>query len=85
MSLGLAIIASDVGGVSEAIAEGTGIMVPPGDSAAITATLMNLLSDPSQIPAMGAIARQKMLQEFTLKEMLQNTEKIYTEILASKK
>ena len=85
MSLGLAIIASDVGGVSEAIDETTGIIVPLGDGGAITAALTKLLSDPSRIPLMGATARQKMLEEFTLEQMLQNTEKIYTEILASQK
>lgn len=60
MATGLPPVASDVGGVPEVITEGeTGLLVPPEDAAALSATLLRLLDDAEQRSAMSARARDR--------------------------
>ena len=47
----------------------TGIVVEPGDVAALREALSSLLSDPSMRDRMGAAARQRVQEQFTLTEM----------------
>lgn len=54
---GLPIVATDVGGNREIVADGvTGLLVPSGDAAALGAALDALLSDPSKRRAFGSAA-----------------------------
>jgi glycosyltransferase involved in cell wall biosynthesis len=60
MAAGLPIVASDVAGVPSLIADGVnGLLVPPGDPAAIADALDRLLRD-------GALRRQVVENGFTL-------------------
>jgi glycosyltransferase involved in cell wall biosynthesis len=64
---GLPVIAGNSGGVSGIVADGkTGLLAPPGDTAAFAAALRQLLGDPARRMAMGAAARQKVLREHDL-------------------
>ncbi|HEX4084042.1 MAG TPA: glycosyltransferase family 4 protein [Chthoniobacteraceae bacterium] len=55
---GIPVVASDVGALPEAILEGkTGHVIPPGDSAALAAALIHLLSDPDLCRRYGEAAR----------------------------
>jgi glycosyltransferase involved in cell wall biosynthesis len=55
---GLPIVATDVGGNREIVADGTnGRLVPAGDPAALAAALGGLLDDPPRAAAMGAAGR----------------------------
>lgn len=64
MSAGLAVVASDVGGLGDMVGPDEGVLVPPGDSAALADALLELASDPARRAAMGAAARERAVREF---------------------
>ena len=66
MAAGLACVASDVGGISEALADGAGLLVPPGDLAALTETMARLASEPDLAPALGRAAAETARRRFTV-------------------
>lgn len=67
MSCGLPCVASRLPGATDTlIADGvSGVLVPPGDVQAFAAALAALLADPARAAAMGAAARQVVLDRFT--------------------
>jgi len=55
---GLPVVAHDIGGVPEAVADGeTGLLVAPGDRAALTAAFARLIADPVLRSRLGAAGR----------------------------
>lgn len=81
MASGLPVVASDVGGIGEALRDGeSGILVPAGASKAIGRALVELLADPGRRGAMGAAARERFEQRFTLAQMLDGITRIYGEV-----
>lgn len=65
MAAGLPVIATDVGAIGEAVHDGhTGILVPPGDVAALGAALDTLVCDPTRRHAMGMQGRLLAEQRF---------------------
>lgn len=55
---GLPVVAHDIGGVPEAVAHGeTGLLVAPGDGAALTAAFARLIADPALRHRFGAAGR----------------------------
>ncbi len=63
MLAGRAVVASDVGGLRDVVSHGTtGLMVPPGDPAALAAALDSLLDDPGTRQRMGATGRRHARQ-----------------------
>ncbi len=61
---GLAAVASDVGGIPEIVVEGTGLLVPSGDAAALAARVSALAGDRSLRNEMGAAARRHFERQF---------------------
>ena len=60
MAYGKAIVTTGVGGLADAIDDGvTGLVVPPGDVAALRAALEQLLGDAGLRDRLGAAAREK--------------------------
>ena len=64
MAAGLPVVASAVGELSNSIVEGTGLLVPPGDAAALAQAIGRLISAPDQLAAMGAAARKRVIERF---------------------
>lgn len=63
--LGRPVVASRVGGMPEVVAEGeTGLIVPPGDAAALAAALDRLLSDPGLRRALGERGAEEARRRF---------------------
>ena len=55
---GLPVIAHDIGGVPEAVADGeTGLLVAPGDGAALTQAFARLIADPALRRRLGEAGR----------------------------
>jgi glycosyltransferase involved in cell wall biosynthesis len=60
MSLGLPAVVTAVGGIPELVSDGvTGLMVPPGDAAALTGGILRLLGDPRLAQRLGAAAQRR--------------------------
>lgn len=83
---GLPVIASDVGGVSEAVIDSeTGYLVPRGDKAAIVSSIQEILTSEEKRQEMGRNGRERFEKNFTFEIMLEKTIGVYQEVLGSKK
>ena len=82
MRAGLPVVASDVGGVAEAVADGeTGFVVPPGEPAELADRLAALLDDPDRRTRMGRAGRRRYEENFTFERMFERTRAVYREAL----
>jgi glycosyltransferase involved in cell wall biosynthesis len=71
MASGVAVIASRVGGMAEIIIDGeTGRLVPPGDEAALSQVMRELLADPGERARLGANGRRRALEAFSREQQL---------------
>ena len=79
---GLPVIAFAAGGLPEAVLDGeTGLLVPPGDVAALAAAIAALLDDPARSRQFGERGRQRMQQEFSVEAMVDAHHALYREVL----
>jgi polysaccharide biosynthesis protein PelF len=77
MACGRPCVATDVGGVSEAVGE-TGLVVPPRDPAALAEACLTLLQDPGLRWRLGSAARRRALRHFTVKRATSAYDEIYS-------
>lgn len=83
MALGRPLIASSVGGLPDLIEDGvTGLLVPPGDSAALATALEALLLDPQKAESLGRAARARWEAEFGMNTFYAATQQVYDEATA---
>ena len=84
MRAGLPVIASDVGGVGEAIAHGeNGFLVPSGSVSALAQALTDLTKDYALRLRMGQAGRQLFIDQFLSASMQKRTRGIYWDVLLS--
>ena len=82
MRAGLPVVASDVGGVGEAVAAGVhGLLVPAQDPVALAAAAGKLIADPSLRQRLGAAARTAYESRFRAERMVEDTLAIYNSVL----
>jgi glycosyltransferase involved in cell wall biosynthesis len=75
MSLGKAVIASDIGGVKEIIEDGvTGVLVEPNQPEQITERILCLFNDPRICDGIGQRAKEFVKTKFSLKDYVLNME-----------
>jgi len=78
MAAGVPIVASAVGGIPDQIRhEGEGLLVPPGDPAALGDAVLRLLRDPGLARRMGAAGCRKAATVFSHAKMVARTEDVY--------
>jgi glycosyltransferase involved in cell wall biosynthesis len=83
MSVGLPVVASDVGGVSDAVREGeTGFLVPRKDLGLLTQRLELLITRADLRHALGTVGRRRFDEEFQFELMFERTVALYRQILA---
>lgn len=83
MRAGLPVVASDVGGVGEAVTHGvTGLLVPRQDPGALAAALGELMANPSERQRLGAAARRAFETCFRLECMVEKTARVYDTVLS---
>ncbi|WP_051293420.1 glycosyltransferase family 4 protein [Pseudoduganella violaceinigra] len=81
MAAGLPVLATPVGGIPEAVADGVeGFLVAPGDVEALAARLAQLLEDDALARRMGAAARRKVESTFSSDAVLPQVERLYREL-----
>ncbi|MFI5037469.1 MAG: glycosyltransferase family 4 protein [Solirubrobacterales bacterium] len=84
MSLARPILASDVGGIGEAIIDGeSGVLIPPRDERRLAQALIGMLEDPSRRALLGEAALRRVRQEFTRSVMIDRLTGVYGEALRS--
>jgi glycosyltransferase involved in cell wall biosynthesis len=82
MAAGRAVVATNVGGASEAIVEGeTGYLVQSGDDGAMAERIISLLRDPDRRRAMGISGRRLVEQRFSCENRLTTTTALYQKFL----
>jgi glycosyltransferase involved in cell wall biosynthesis len=82
MAAGRAVIGSSIGGTSELIEDGSsGLLVPPGDAAALAAGLRRLLADSALRDSLAAGARRRVESDFTRQAMTERVERVYGRLL----
>lgn len=85
MACGKPVVATDVGGTTEAVSHGeSGIIVPPGDAGALAAALKETLKQREKIALWGKNARKRAEDEFSLEKQIGNFESFYKEIYRQK-
>jgi glycosyltransferase involved in cell wall biosynthesis len=85
MAAGAPTVATRVGGTPEAIADGvTGVLVPPADSRALADAIVHLLHDTRLATHLGAAARARIVDHFSVRRMVRSTEDLYVELLERK-
>jgi alpha-maltose-1-phosphate synthase len=83
MACGAAVVASDVGGIPEVVADGqTGLLVPPGDPAALAVALSTLIADPSRAATMGRAGRKRAVAEFSWATIAVQTAGLYETLVS---
>lgn len=81
MSLGLPIVASDVGGVGEAVVDGeSGLLVPARAEHALADALSAMLDDRDGATRMGQMAQRQANRRFTLTAMTDGMADVYSEV-----
>lgn len=82
MRAGLPVIASDVGGVGEAIVHGeTGFLVPSGSAPALAQALTQMLSNVDLRLRFGRAARQRFIERFLFAQQEERTRSVYLDVL----
>ncbi|MBJ7288650.1 glycosyltransferase family 4 protein [Williamsia sp.] len=70
MAYGKPVIGTDHGGTTEFLADGAGVLVPPGDAEALAAAIQQVLSDDGFRATMVAAARRRVADEHDLTRTL---------------
>ncbi|ELY42667.1 glycosyltransferase family 4 protein [Natronorubrum bangense] len=81
MASGLPVVATDIAGIPEQVADGeSGYLIEPGDDAALANRLEALLASREQREALGAVGR-KRVERFSDTQMLADLDAVYREVL----
>jgi glycosyltransferase involved in cell wall biosynthesis len=82
MAAGKPIIATNVGGIPEAVEdENTGVLVPVGDCDAFAAALLRLASNPALAARLGRAGRERQRSLFSVERMVAQYAEVFEEIL----
>jgi glycosyltransferase involved in cell wall biosynthesis len=82
MAASLPVVATDVGGNAEAVADGiSGFIVPSEDIVALSGAILRLLSDPAKAKKMGIAGRDLVVEKFTIEAMMNRITSVYSGLL----
>jgi glycosyltransferase involved in cell wall biosynthesis len=82
MAMECGVVATEVGGIPEAIHSGeNGVLVPPLQPAALAAAASDLLANRSLLARYGRAARATVEAEFSMRRMARQLERIYMEVV----
>jgi len=84
MAAGRAVVASRVGGLPDLVEhEVTGLLVPPGDPAALAEAVRSLLADRARLEAYSDAARERWQRLFSPAPFYEDTQAVYEETSAA--
>lgn len=83
MAAGLPVVASRVGGIRSLVEDRrNGLLVPPGDAAALASALAELVTRPDWAEELGAAAARRIGESFGTAAMVKTIESVYDRVLA---
>lgn len=81
MATGIPTVATTAGGTPEAVRDGeNGLLVPPGDPAALADALLRLVGSPALYAQLGAQAAQEVAARWSFAAYIDRLERLYTAI-----
>lgn len=83
MSCGIPVVATDVGGVYEALDENCGFLCKPKDHEEIGKCVIHLLQNEKIRKEMGVNARRKVIDNFTIGKFIKEYEEAYEKIMGN--
>lgn len=81
MANGLCVVASDVGGIPELLAGGSGVLVPPDDPDALAAALIAVIDDPGERARTGERALERVRERFDTAVVWRRFDALYREVV----
>jgi glycosyltransferase involved in cell wall biosynthesis len=85
MAAGRPVVATRVGGIADAVVDDeTGLLVPPGDPAALAAAIEQLLINPERRCQLGAAGTRRARAQFHASQVLPSLEGLYDRLLESR-
>lgn len=86
LDAGVPVVASRVGGLPEVVDDGrTGLLVPPGEPAALAAALRRLLDRPEERRILGAEGHRQVEKRFRAATMARRVEDLYEEAFRARR
>lgn len=81
MAAGLPVIATGVGGNTEVLSHGGGLLVPPHDPSALALAIQRLVQDPALRVKLGLEARSVIESRYSVSHMVDAVRRVYLSIL----
>jgi glycosyltransferase involved in cell wall biosynthesis len=79
---GVPVVASRVGGIPEAVADGeTGLLVPPEEPRLLAHALSRLIAEPGKRSELGRAGRRRVREEFSVEGMVEGNLEVYRQVL----
>jgi len=80
-AVGMPIVATRCGGITEVVSENEAMLIPVGDTGALASGIETLLKDPNKAVELGKSAMNKILDEFNVSAQISATKQSYINAL----
>lgn len=81
MAAGKPVVASHVGGISDLVKHNeTGVLVPPGNTQALSQAILHILKNPKRGRKMGSLGKD-LCRQFSIEAMIENIDNLYKGLL----
>lgn len=84
LAAGRAVVATRVGGTPDLLGDDRGLLVPPGDPAALASAILECLRDPAAAAARARAGQRHVLQHHAVSRLIADIDGLYRELLASR-
>lgn len=85
MAMGLPVIATNIGGSLDQVADGvTGLLIPPGDPVTLADAIEKLMVNPEMRRRMGEAGVERIHTHFSLAQMADKIERLFDEAIAER-
>jgi glycosyltransferase involved in cell wall biosynthesis len=85
MSMGIPVVATDVGGNKELVEDGvTGLLVPPGNAEALAESIKRMLKTPGLAKTCSSAAQKRVRENYSIEAMVENTLSLYRELVPAR-
>ena len=85
MAAGMACIATPIGGIPEMLTGNCGLLVSPGDAHSLSAAMVRLIDEPYLAANLGAAARSRVAESFSLSRCADDHMRLWSDILGSRR